>query len=145
MPFDPKRYEKVQEVLGDPDMYPSELLSWMLKKLQDNPYFMHRVGGPGEPAFQNGWVNYDPNFSPAGFWKDPWGTVHLSGLVKDGTFNAAMFTLPVGYRPEYGELFGVENSGGHARIDVNPNGVVNPVGGSSGYVQLSGITFRAFS
>ncbi len=34
------------------------------------------------------------------FAKDSLGFVHLKGTIKGGTFYAAVFTLPAGYRPE---------------------------------------------
>lgn len=34
------------------------------------------------PTFQNGWVNYDTTYNPAGYFKDSLGIVHLRGLVK---------------------------------------------------------------
>ena len=157
MPFDPKRYEKVQEVLGDPDMYPSELLSWMLKKLQDNPYFTisdiqlpvpdatHWVGGPGEPAFQNGWVKYNTTYNPPGFWKDPWGTVHLSGMLKSGTSGTDMFTLPVGYRPEYAQLYPALSDTGMGRVDVYPDGRVQHISGGTAWFSIDGRTFRQYT
>ena len=54
MPFDPKRYQKVQEILGEPELYPAELLSWILKKLTDNPYF--QVSQVQLPAVDD-WTN----------------------------------------------------------------------------------------
>lgn len=60
----------------------------------------HYVGAAGEPAFQNGWTNYDAsNYSSTAFWKDPFGIVHIKGFVRSGTLSAAAFTLPAGYRP----------------------------------------------
>lgn len=60
----------------------------------------HVVGDPGEPAFQNGWVNWDATlFSATRFWKDPMGMVHVEGLVKSGTILTTVFQLPPGYRP----------------------------------------------
>ena len=58
----------------------------------------HAVGAPGEPAFQNGWVNYGGTEATAGFRKFPDGKVRLKGLIKSGVAGTA-FVLPVGYRP----------------------------------------------
>jgi hypothetical protein len=51
------------------------------------------------PTFQNSWVNYGSGYETAGYYKDKQGVIHLKGLVKNGTLNAAIFTLPAGYRP----------------------------------------------
>lgn len=61
----------------------------------------HTVGNPGEPAFQNGWVNYGvaPYNLGVRFRKYPEGKVRIAGIVKSGTLNVAVFTLPPGYRP----------------------------------------------
>lgn len=158
MPFDQRKAQRVKEILGDPDMYPSELLSWILKKLSDNPYFavsqiqlptvepVHQVGDSGEPAFQNGWVNYSSLFNPAAFWKDPWGVVHLRGLVKDGTINTTIFTLPAGYRPEYQQLFVALEESTLGRVDVLADGQVQMKQGvGTNWLSLDGMTFRQFS
>ena len=53
------------------------------------------------PSFQNGWVNYGGSYEPAGYYKDKFGVVYIKGLVKNGTLSSSIFTLPVGYRPNY--------------------------------------------
>lgn len=51
-------------------------------------------------AFLNGWSHYGAGGEPpAQFRKAPDGRVLIRGLVKNGTLDAAMFTLPAGYRP----------------------------------------------
>ncbi len=156
--FDPKRQEKVREILGDPDLYPSELFSYILKRLQDNPVFTvaqiqlpnpeawRIVGATGEPAFQNGWVNYAPGFTQAAFWKDPWGTVHLKGLVKNGSpATSTIFTLPAGYRSQEYEHHAAASAGVFGIVATSSDGSVSLNTGSAGWVALEGITFRAFS
>lgn len=104
-----------------------------------------KIGGTGQPAFQNSWVNYDttPGWQHAGFWKDPLGMVHLRGLVKDGTLSNPIFTLPPGHRPMSGsELFCTYSSTGAARIDVMSDGRVLCLAGGTAYLSLSGISFR---
>lgn len=64
----------------------------------------HVVGDPGEPAFASG-ASSDPT-SPARFYKDALGEVHLSGLILLSG-DPEGFTLPTGYRPSQGEYFGV--------------------------------------
>lgn len=165
MPFDAKRYSKVQEILGEPELYPAELLSWILKKLSDNPYFQvsqvqlpavddwTNVGGVGGPSFTSPWAIWDPSQNPPRFRKDPFGTVFVEGLVK--TTSAAsvggnIFTLPVGYRPsslkltsQLGAIGGVEAL---RRIDYHADGTVTWQGTASTvqYVQIEAV-FKAFT
>lgn len=105
----------------------------------------HLVGDTGEPAFQNGWVNFDTTaWTAARFWKDPMGVVHLEGLIKSGTVGAGtpVFTLPVGYRPGSGVLFPTVSNAALGRVDVAPTGQVSVAIGNNAYVSLSGISFK---
>lgn len=102
------------------------------------------------PTFSGTWANYDvtPGWSHAGYRKDASGFVHLRGLVKDGTANSTIFTLPVGYRPAQQEMFIVPASGGPARLRVNVAGTVYTDAATgfvsaNAYVSLSGIKFKA--
>lgn len=106
------------------------------------------IGSAGNPAFVNAWSNYGSGYQTAAFWKDSAGVVHLRGLVTGGT--TTIFTLPVGYRPgplagggTAVYLFGTHAAGAEGRVDVASTGTVTHAGGSNGYVQLDGITFRA--
>jgi hypothetical protein len=59
----------------------------------------HEVGsGGGEPAFQNGYSNCGGNWETVAFYRDNAGIVHLKGCAI-GSGSAAIFQLPVGYRP----------------------------------------------
>jgi hypothetical protein len=103
----------------------------------------HLVGGSGEPAFQNSWVN---NASPAtypvaAFRKDPTGRVALRGLVNGGTTGVAMFTLPVDYRPSRALFFPTDANGAYARITVNADGTVVHSAGATSNVNLNVIEF----
>ena len=86
------------------------------------PEAFHRIGATGQPAFGNGgqgdciWLKLtapplDPFNSP-GFYKDPFGEVHLTGVFTnlngfggdaacdgDDLADSIIFTLPTGYRP----------------------------------------------
>ena len=58
----------------------------------------HTVGSGGsEPAFLNSWVIVTG--FPVAFRKDELGNVHIRGTAQSGTYSAAVFNLPVGYRP----------------------------------------------
>jgi hypothetical protein len=63
----------------------------------------HFVGAAGEPAFQNGWVNYDAT-RLVRYRKYPDGRVRLSGCSRTVSAGSVAFTLPAGYRPSPGGL-----------------------------------------
>jgi hypothetical protein len=98
-----------------------------------------------EVTFLNSWVNYGQGYNGAGYCKDGMGFVHLRGLVKDGTIDTTVFTLPVGYRPSAHELnIVMTNYNVFGRLDVNNNGDVVAFAPSSNvWVSLDGITFYA--
>lgn len=96
------------------------------------------------PTFENNWVNYDTdNYSPAKYYKDQFGVVHLQGMVKSGGLPSAIFTLPEGYRPLQNRLFPVASGGYFGQIAVFTDGqVFFFVGYTNPYVSLEGISFR---
>jgi len=62
-----------------------------------------------------------------GFWKDPFGTVHLQGQAgRSSGSDAVNFMLPPGFRPTEEEFFVVYHSGGsgNTTIDVTEKGAV---------------------
>jgi hypothetical protein len=76
-----------------------------------------------QPGLLNDWQSWDVTsnalLGPARYRKDINGTVHLAGLVKDGSpyktiakvsnvSAAEIFILPPGYRPEYRLVFPVD-------------------------------------
>jgi hypothetical protein len=95
------------------------------------------------PTLLGAWANYGSPFNPPGYYKDKAGIVHLRGLVMSGAVPSAIFTLPAGYRPANQELFAVAANNAFGRVDVLPSGDVQFSLGSSAYVSLDGITFRA--
>jgi microcystin-dependent protein len=115
------------------------------------------VGGAGQPAFQNGWVNYDngaagpsgnPAFRDACFWKDPYDIVHLQGCVRSGASGTVIFALPVGYRPTRSSI-GIPTIGanGVSYTSVDSAGSVILTNWTTGtnvnsYAFLDGLTFR---
>ena len=84
----------------------------------------HEIGAAGEPAFQNGWVNYGGTNSTAAFRKDAFGFVHLKGTVKSGTLAAAAFTLPAGYIPSQMFNLCTQSNGTVCQVNVYTNGIV---------------------
>jgi hypothetical protein len=80
------------------------------------------------PILLNSWVNYGSSYQDAAFYKDPFGYVHIIGLIKNGTINTVAFTLPVGYRPVYNVVAATRCYNGvtyfDAHMDINTNGDV---------------------
>lgn len=74
-------------------------------------------------TFLNGWTNYGSTYPPARYTKRA-GIVYLSGLLKDGTIDQPMFSLPAGYRPSENLLFPSCANNGYARINVYSDGSV---------------------
>lgn len=144
------------KVLGDPSVYPDAFQSWIQRIIPGNPLIqldetqvpspekLHLVGATSEPAFQHG-SNFGGSARTVGFYRDPFGIVHLCGLV-GATYAAGqtIFQLPAGDRPEMKEAFAVITDTGVGRVDVDEVGDVIFVSGGTTYCSLSGITFRAF-
>jgi hypothetical protein len=104
-----------------------------------------KIGGSGEPAFQNSWVSWGSPYAPPGFWKDPLGFVILRGVIKSGTVGSVAFTLPPGCRPEYdlGPL-PVFSNAAFGRLDIKADGTVTPITPSSNVnLTLDNIRFKA--
>jgi hypothetical protein len=101
----------------------------------------HEIGAPGEPAFENGWVNFGPADATAGFYRDARGIVHLKGTIKNGTV-ATAFTLPPGYRPAVTHLFASAGSGVSPYVAVDADGSVRLVPPVQSYASLEPIEFR---
>lgn len=152
----------VRRVLIDSSLYPDEFKKWVVRYVQQAPTFqlpqealpvvapIHLVGGAGEPAFDNSWVNYDTTHEPAQYYKDPFGRVWLGGVVKNGTFTGSpgtgtIFTLPVGYRPRDIKFFPVVSNAAFGICVVNPDGTVQANTGSNVYFYMSGLSFRQYA
>jgi hypothetical protein len=115
----------------------------------------HYIGNPGEPTFENGWVNYDPatthstaQFQHVAYAKDNDDIVHLEGLLKGGAMNATMFTLPAAYCPWYYQVFPVLSNNALGRVTitwVSGSGcLVYADFGSNQWVSLDGITLKPY-
>lgn len=105
-------------------------------------------------SYNNAWVDFNApggTFNPGQYYKDQMGFVHLRGLVKTGTVNVSMFTLPSGYRPLSGRLiFPTSSSVGgvptFVRVDVIQDGNIYQVSAPAGAnvaQSLDGIYFYA--
>lgn len=101
------------------------------------------------PTLLNSWQNYGGAYDTSGYIKDPFGIVHLKGLIRFGTatIGTVLFTLPAGYRPGATLIFtsaGFDGTSPAAsRIDISSNGNVAIHHGTNDYLSLSGISFRA--
>lgn len=101
-------------------------------------------------TFANAWGNIGVGpTSPARFYKDGHGTVHLAGLIGLGTTTQGtlMFTLPAGFRPDYPTRHPVLTNNGSAlvagEIRIGTDGQVTFWFGQNTYVSLDGVTFPA--
>ena len=131
-------YLKAEEVQVYDKLVIRNDLQWLLDKK-----FLE-IGAAGAPAFTNSWVNYGTGYANAAYWKDPFGMVHLRGLIKSGTVGNAAFTMPPGYRPEVSHLFGTISNGAIGRVDVLTDGTVTPLSPSNNtWVSLEGMTYKA--
>jgi hypothetical protein len=105
------------------------------------------VGVAGQPQFDVDWTNVGGGFQPAGFYKDPFGIVHLQGDVQRTTGNdATIFQLPPGYCPVGGiEDFPAYGDGGTAAgVAVRSSDCsVVFVAGTTTFIGLGAISFRA--
>ncbi len=99
------------------------------------------------PGLLNAWQNYGTPYPGASYRKDSGELIYLSGGVKDGTPGATsvIFELPTGYRPNATLRFVVSSDSATdpAHVEVNLNGQVIIVTGSTTLTNLDGITFRA--
>jgi len=95
------------------------------------------------PTLLNSWVNYGGSWGTAGFYKDSFGIVHLTGLIKDGTANSIIFTLPVGSRPVADLYFPVTAVGTYGTLYIDSSGNVRHSTGSNQYFSLDGVSFKA--
>lgn len=106
----------------------------------------HLVGGSGEPAFLNSWVNHTVGtYTACGFRKDADGFVHLQGLIKSGTVGDGTppFQLPVGYRPLYSIHMAIASNSLFGNIRISNDGNVRIQLGNNGWVSFDGIIFKA--
>lgn len=77
------------------------------------------------PVWENSWGNLAGQ-SPMSFSMDALGRVFVRGGFTGGAMNTVMFTLPVGYRPEYGQRsnYPKDDFGTVGVVRVDPDGKV---------------------
>lgn len=101
-----------------------------------------------EVTLLNNWTNYGVGYTPASFWKDANGVVHLTGLIKNGTVanRTVLFTLPAGYRPFELEIQTAQNGNSALRrINIMNNGnvTIGEDNFTTSWLSLANISFRA--
>jgi hypothetical protein len=103
---------------------------------------VHLIGAAGEPAFENSCKNINPEFQPAGFYKDGFGVVHLVGDINGCSGETVrVFVLPPGFRPAKFERFISHKSDTTiGTIRVDPSGDVTTF--SNATPVLNGMYFR---
>lgn len=93
------------------------------------------------PTLLNSWAEYAGGFQAPGYYKDGFGIVRLTGVVKSGAIGSTIFTLPAGYRPGSDMQFPVA-SNGYGSCRVRPDGSVIAFAGSTTWYSLDGVAFR---
>jgi hypothetical protein len=118
------------------------------------PEPFHAVTSFGECDHPVQWETHyvkDPNFATVGFYRDPYGVVHLRGSVDCNGMtplnDSEIFYLPAGYTPALAELFAGSGAAGPTEVEVASNGSVlfpgiGPNPGAGGFLSLDGISFR---
>jgi len=121
-----------------PKRLPTATTGWPLAPLR-NIFAIddwHAVGAGGEPAFQNGWINFGNllgNPVQELQFKKIGNKVTIRGVVKSGTLGQAIFTLPAAYVPSSIQIIPSVIGDGAAQIFITASGDVslNGVGGAS--------------
>ena len=119
--------------------------TWTAKHIFSTPPAINGITWTA-PTLLNSWVNFGSPFTPAGYYKDPTGRVHLRGLVKSGSSaSAIIFTLPAGFIPANTHVFAAVSNEAicDLRVDTSGNVFAN-AGGSTTWVSLDGISFTTF-
>ena len=88
------------------------------------------------PTFLNGWVNFDVTTDNLAFYKDSFGWVHIRGVVTGGTALAAIFVLPIGYRPLKNQHRIQAQNNSFAVLTVLPDGTVGLEFGNNAWLAM---------
>lgn len=121
--------------------------------ITDERYFVGNANTQSEnwinAVYQNSWTTNDG--TPLGYFKDNFGLVHIRGSITGGSTanGTVIFTLPLGYRPQYKQHFVIpaytNTTWGTCEILVNTDGTVALQSGSGvWYPHLYLPPFRAY-
>jgi hypothetical protein len=93
---------------------------------------------------QNGWTNYDNNYTFPAAKNDKYGVVHVRGLVKNGTATSGTQVMALGsnQRPSMRMVYPAGTSAGSGRVDVLTDGTIVIMAGANGFLGLEQIMFR---
>lgn len=98
-------------------------------------------------TLQNGWENY-PNYDEAKFTMTSAKIIEIRGLVRSGSANAVICTLPSGLRPSSTLAFPMltdgAGNGASARVNIDSDGNVRATAYTN-WLSLSGIDFTPAS
>jgi hypothetical protein len=104
----------------------------------------HDIANEG---FRHGWSNFGGQFSPAAYFRDANGIVHLRGLIANGQIGVTneVCILDETCRPEFRLALGTICNGDFARVDVLPTGELTVMAATSVvWVSLDGLSFRGY-
>lgn len=114
--------------------------------------FLHQLEDWTAASLINSWVYFGSPYNTAAYYKDPFGVVHLRGLIKSGAVGSTAFVLPSGYRPPArflcGGIASQSSNQVSGRVDIDTSGNVIIQGSSSGsgavydWFSLDGVYFR---
>jgi hypothetical protein len=89
------------------------------------------------------WTFTGSPYELGAYRKDPWGVVHLEGIVsRSAGALTPIFVLPQGYRPLKSHVFGLWTTAGFSSVVIDSTGLVTYNGAAGGLsLCLSGIHF----
>ena len=95
------------------------------------------------PTLLNGWVNFDSGYASCQYRIDSLGTVHLKGMIRNGTLGVPCFTLALGYRPIESQHHLSLSSDIARTLTITSSGDVRISSmASKSWVSFNGITFK---
>lgn len=89
----------------------------------------------------NSWVVFSGSDDTLGYRIDG-KYVHLRGLIKSGTINTSVGTLPAGARPSKRRRLLHRTVGGSGELDITTGGDIIPQTGNNSYISFDSIWFE---
>lgn len=97
------------------------------------------------PLLAGSWALMGSPYAPPGYWRDDERRVYLRGALTNpgAALPSVIFTLPVGYRPPYRQVFTIATSTGTTGLlVVQQNGDVTLNTGDPAFIDLASVRFR---